>query len=336
MKVIIGSNNKDKIKIVKDALGELHLDVEAEGRKADSGITDQPLDKDTTKEGAINRAKNAKQKNPDADFWIGLEGGLHPTSYEASLRASGYHPSSKDYGVASVEGYHLVTYACLIDRDENKFIGEGEEIHLPIKVSEKVKNGELFGDVIREYAKDNKIDENLITRLAPFTRAVQSAYVEYLKVYENLGYRKKVSGIITDSEENYLIVQLVDYSERHWNWPGGGMEGREEAEDTILRELQEELGTDKFEIIKRSSITNKYDWPNYVIAKRLKVEGKTWIGQQVVHIKLKFVGDKANIKPDPREIRQFKWITYKEIENHFVIPNQLNVAKKVLNDLNLL
>ena len=49
MKVVVGSKNPDKIKIVKDALEELHLDVEVVGVPADSGIANQPFDKKTTK-----------------------------------------------------------------------------------------------------------------------------------------------------------------------------------------------------------------------------------------------------------------------------------------------
>ncbi len=314
MKVILGSKNTDKIKILKNALAEIHLEAEVFGIEVDSQIANQPLDKEVTQMGAINRARNARKIKPDADFWFGLEGGLH------------------DYG----EGYHLVTFACLINKSGNQFIGEGEEIHLPEEVSKKIKNGGWFGDAIREYAKDHKIDENLITRLSPFKQAAQNAYTEYLKVYGNLEYRKKVSGIITDNEGKYLIVQLIDYSEDYWNWPGGGMERGERPEETILRELKEELGTDKFEIVKRSSITNKYNWPNYVIAKRLKAEGKTWLGQEVIHIQLNFTGNKSDIKPNPAEIKQFKWIDCGELESHFVIPNQWNVAKEVFKDLSLL
>jgi inosine/xanthosine triphosphatase len=308
MKIVLGSENPDKIKIVKNALEELHLNIEVEGVKVDSGVTNQPLDKEATKQDAINHAKNAKKKNPDADFWIGLEGGLHDWD----------------------EGYHLVTFACLVDQNGNEYVDQGEEIHLPDEVSEKVKKGEWFGDATREYAKGHKIDENLVTRLSPFSQAVQNVYTEYLKIYAKLGYRKKVSGIVKDSDSKYLIVQLIDYSEDHWNWPGGGMEVGETAEETIIRELKEELGTDRFEILKVSKIVNKYDWPNYVIAKRLKAEGKTWRGQEVAHIQLKFMGDKVDIKPDPGEIKHIKWVEYKDLESHFVIPNQWKVAKKVI------
>ncbi|OGM29503.1 hypothetical protein A2630_00725 [Candidatus Woesebacteria bacterium RIFCSPHIGHO2_01_FULL_44_10] len=310
MKVIIGSNNKDKIKIAKDALGELHLDVEVEGKKADSGIADQPLDKETTQAGAINRARNTKMQNPEADFSLGLEGGLH------------------DYG----EGYHLVTFACLVDKTGNKFVGEGEEIHLPIEVSEKVKNGEWFGKVIREYAKKNKIDNNLITRLSPFAQAIQNAYAEYLKSYGDLGHRDKASGVITNSDGKLLIVQLTTYGEGQWNFPGGGIEDNESEDQTILRELKEELGTDKFEIVRKSRYIEKYEWPPFVIAKRLKAEKRTWRGQRVRYFLIKFLGNDKDLKPDSGEIEKIKWIKKEELKGHFIFPKQLELAEKVIEE----
>lgn len=307
MKVVVGSKNKDKVKIVEDALKNLHLDVDIDSVEVDSGIADQPLDREITKKGAINRAKNARKSKPEADFWIGLEGGLH--EYD--------------------EEYHLVTLACLIDKEGNQYIDEGEEIHLPEEVSKRAKKGEWFGDVIREYSKNNEIDENLITRLAPFTRAVQSSYVEYLKQAGDMKFRQRTSAVVKDTDENFLIVQLTKYGEDDWNFSGGGIEEDEKPEEAVLRELKEELGTDKFEIVKKSEYKEVYDWPNWLIAGDISNKKQIYRGQEATFFLVKFFGQREDIKLDLNELRKIKWVKYEDIKNHFKFSRQIELTDKI-------
>lgn len=311
MKIILGSESKDKEKILTNSFSELNLNVEIEGVKVDSEIDSQPLDKEVTRSGAVNRAKNARKLKPSADFWVGLEGGLH------------------DYG----EGYHLVTYAYLLDKEGDGFEGKGEEIHLPLEVSKRVRNGEWFGDVIREYAKNNEIDNNLITRLSPFTNAVQNAYANYLKAKGGLEYRQKANAIILDKTDRVLLVQLNDYGEDQWNTPGGGLEDGETAKEAIFRELKEELGTNKFEMLNESKIKDKYDFPDFVIAKGLK-KGKKYIGQEQNQFVLRFVGGDSDIKTQEEEIKKYKWVDYEELESHLIFPNQWENVRDVIEEWN--
>ena len=41
----------------------------------ESGVSDQPMTDQATREGALNRARNAKKADPEADYWVGVEGG---------------------------------------------------------------------------------------------------------------------------------------------------------------------------------------------------------------------------------------------------------------------
>ncbi|MDB5238178.1 MAG: inositol monophosphatase [Candidatus Kaiserbacteria bacterium] len=43
---------------------------------ANSGITDQPMSDDETRSGAIGRVAHARELVPEADFYVGLEGGV--------------------------------------------------------------------------------------------------------------------------------------------------------------------------------------------------------------------------------------------------------------------
>ncbi len=310
MKIIVGTKNKDKVRIAEEALKNLHLNVDIDSVEVDSGIPDQPLDKETTKKGSINRAVSAQEAKPKADFWIGLEGGLHEHD----------------------EGCHLVTFACLLDKNGVQYVDQGEEIHLPDEVSRRVKNGEWFGDVIRAYSKDNEIDENLITRTAPFTRAIQCAYVEYLKQTGDMKFRQRTSAVVMDESENFLIVQLTKYGESDWNFSGGGIEQSEKPENAVLRELKEELGIDKFEVVKRSEYKEVYDWPNWLIAGDISNKKQIYRGQEATFFLVKFLGKKEEIKLDPNELRKVNWVKYDDIKNYFNFPRQVGLTDK-LRDL---
>jgi len=148
-----------------------------------------------------------------------------------------------------------------------------------------------------------------------------------------LSYREKVSAVIFDKNDNFLIVQLMGYRPDDWNFSGGGVEEGETEEEAILRELKEELGTDKFKILKKSKQVIKYDWPSFVIAKRLKEEGKTYRGQKQNMFLVEFTGKKEDIKPDPKEIKQVKWVKYGELKDCLNFPNQWESAEKVIGEL---
>lgn len=90
--VVIATTNPGKIKAVKDAFEQMHpgLDIQYQSISVPSGVPDQPMTSEetltgllsfstfTNKKGAINRVKNAKKAIPQADYWVGIEGGLDP------------------------------------------------------------------------------------------------------------------------------------------------------------------------------------------------------------------------------------------------------------------
>ena len=77
MKIIVGTNNKRKIAAVQSVVDSCVSadEVVVTGCSAESGVRDTPLDEET-KTGAINRAKNSMECEPEADMYIGIESGL--------------------------------------------------------------------------------------------------------------------------------------------------------------------------------------------------------------------------------------------------------------------
>ena len=66
-----------------------------------------------------------------------------------------------------------------------------------------------------------------------------------------------------------MIVQKSSYKDNEWDIPGGGIEESEKPEVAIIRELKEELGSNKFEIVKTGKLTDRYEWPEEVINKKI-------------------------------------------------------------------
>src|SRR5690554_2518621 len=76
--VIVGSRNPVKVQSAEEAFrlifgtGSL-----VQGINVDSGVNKQPIGDQQTFQGAWGRASNAKVAFPEADFWVGIEGGAH-------------------------------------------------------------------------------------------------------------------------------------------------------------------------------------------------------------------------------------------------------------------
>ena len=78
MKVVVASRNPVKIGAAREAFAALFPDraLDVTGIEVDSGVGDQPDSDAATREGARTRVLQAFDAEPDADFWVGLEGGV--------------------------------------------------------------------------------------------------------------------------------------------------------------------------------------------------------------------------------------------------------------------
>lgn len=76
--VIVGSTNQVKLTAVQAGFGAM-FPRECfifRGIDVPSGVSDQPQNDAETLQGAKQRAANAQEQVPEADFWVGIEGGV--------------------------------------------------------------------------------------------------------------------------------------------------------------------------------------------------------------------------------------------------------------------
>lgn len=125
-RVVVASENP--VKIDTSGIGFTKMFpkelFEFTGMSVESGVSDQPMSDEETLKGAVNRAENASRINPDADYWVGIEGGLEEVRDE------------------------METFAWIVIKGKNGKIGKGKtgSFFLPQKVTKLVKQGKELGE----------------------------------------------------------------------------------------------------------------------------------------------------------------------------------------------
>jgi inosine/xanthosine triphosphatase len=109
LKVIVASLNPIKLDCTKQAfLKAFHnQDLNISGASLPSGVSDQPMSDEETFDGAHNRAENARNEYPNADFWVGIEGGLAPHNKELHAFAWVYILSETKAGYSKTATFLL-------------------------------------------------------------------------------------------------------------------------------------------------------------------------------------------------------------------------------------
>lgn len=147
-----------------------------------------------------------------------------------------------------------------------------------------------------------------------------------------LPYRKGVSALVI-SERKFLLIQKPGYGEGQWDLPGGGVDEKETLEKAMLRELKEELGTTEFEILGKSDVVDRYDWPEETKKHAYEKSGKWWQGTEKHQFLVKYPGDKKDINLQKEEIKQLKWVSQDQLEKHLVFEGQWKTVNEALEDL---
>ncbi len=125
MKIVVGSMNPVKIKLVKTGFLSLFpLEaLEVVGCNANSNISTQPMNSVETCLGARNRARHSKVLVPDAEYYVGVEGGLENID-------------------GSMQEY---TWIYVYSRDGHESKSCSTTFTIPKKIAELIRAGNEFG-----------------------------------------------------------------------------------------------------------------------------------------------------------------------------------------------
>ena len=90
---------------------------------------------------------------------------------------------------------------------------------------------------------------------------------------ETLGYRRAVGIMLLNGQGEVFVARRIDMpTMAAWQMPQGGIDPGETPRQAALRELKEEIGTDKAEILGKSRTWLKYDVP-------IELRGGIWGGR---------------------------------------------------------
>lgn len=173
LRIAIASANPVKVDAARKAFSTLFpaTAVELDSVAVESGVSDQPMSDAETRKGARNRALHASQVMSDADFSVGMEGGIE------------------------VVDEQLMAFAWMVVRSKDGQASEARSVTLPLPpaVRELVDNGLELGDANDRvfatvnskqgggayglltdgrYTRESVYEQTLIIALTPFVNSM--------------------------------------------------------------------------------------------------------------------------------------------------------------------
>ena len=182
--VVVASKNPVKIEAAREGFSRMFPTVTFDVRATSvpSGVPDQPFTDEETLRGALNRARNARDAEPHADFWIGLAGGV----------AGGTRP--EDDGPIQSFAW-IVVVGKDKDGDAGERVGKARTAtyYLPEETAKLLRDGMELGhadDLVhgRTNSKQHSgsvgiLTDDVLTRQSFYTQAVILALVPFKNVH---------------------------------------------------------------------------------------------------------------------------------------------------------
>ena len=123
-------------------------------------------------------------------------------------------------------------------------------------------------------------------------------------VRTDLPYRPNVGLVLLNREGLVFAGRRIDQTVESWQMPQGGIDAGATPDVAALRELKEEVGTDKARIIRAREDRLTYDMPAHLIG--VALHGK-YRGQNQKWLALRFEGTDADIAIASAEPEFDRW-----------------------------
>ncbi len=144
-----------------------------------------------------------------------------------------------------------------------------------------------------------------------------------------LPYRRGVGLMLLD-RRNFVFAGRRSDTPGAWQMPQGGVDAGESPRAAALRELAEEIGTDKAEILAESRDWLRYEFP-------AELGGRVWDGryrgQELKWFALRFLGNDGDIDIATHELEfdAWRWLPPAELVG-LIVPFKRALYEAVLRE----
>ena len=130
--------------------------------------------------------------------------------------------------------------------------------------------------------------------------------------YQDRPYRPCVGIMLINQQGDIFGGQRLDNRAEAWQMPQGGIDEGEDVETACFREMREEIGTNKADILRLHP-----DWLNYDIPRPLadNLWSGAYRGQTQKWVALRFTGKDTdiNIQTEDPEFISWQWLSPDEL-----------------------
>ncbi len=147
--------------------------------------------------------------------------------------------------------------------------------------------------------------------------------------FSGLPYRPCVGITLFNKEGKVFVGERLD-SPGAWQMPQGGIDEGEDEKTAFFREMREEIGTDKADILRIHDKKLIYDLPPRLL-------GKLWNGQfrgqEQTWIAARFTGADSDIRIDaynPPEFGRWQWVDLEQVPD-MIVPFKRDTYASVLS-----
>lgn len=145
-----------------------------------------------------------------------------------------------------------------------------------------------------------------------------------------LPFRQGVGMVIVDKNNRVFVGKRIDSKVNGWQMPQGGIDLGETPSSAALREMEEEIGSNKGRIIAESKKWYSYRVPNFLIP---KLWNGQYCGQRQKWFLIRFTGKDSdiNINTETPEFDKWKWVELDQLLVD-IIPFKLKLYQQVVQE----